>query len=101
MPTGQSQSKARVARLKERCLAAAPERRTAKIHVRIAPRLMAEVEAERELYAVRPRMTEVTVQLRWEGLAYRRSHRPDPVEQAKRARRRRGEPFVFDLDEPK
>jgi hypothetical protein len=76
-------------------LAAAPERRTAKIHVRVAPKLMAEVEAERALYATRPSMTEVTVQLLWEGLAFRRAHRPDPVEGAKRARRRRGEPFVF------
>jgi hypothetical protein len=91
MPTGHPKSQARVARLKARCLAAAPERRTARINVRVAPKLLAEVAAERALYAVRPSMTEVTVQLLQEGLAFRRLHRSPP-------RPPRGVPYPISLD---
>ena len=44
-----------------------------------------QMEAELDLYAVRPSKAEVITQLVIEGLAFRRMHRPPPPRPAKRA----------------
>ena len=73
MPHGVCTSPARLARLEAERLARAPYVRTSKWWVRITPTLAKQMEAELDLYAVRPSKAEVITQLVIEGLAFRRS----------------------------
>ena len=75
MPHGVCTSPARLARLEAERLARAPYVRTSKWWVRITPTLAKQMEAELDLYAVRPSKAEVITQLVIEGLAFRRMHR--------------------------
>jgi hypothetical protein len=85
---------ARLARLKAHYLAVAPDRRTAMLSIRIAPRLVAEIEAQRALYAERPSKAEVVTQLLEEAIALRRANRPRSSGAWKPAR---GAPFKIDI----
>ena len=86
MPHGVCTSPARLARLEAERLARAPYVRTSKWWVRITPTLAKQMEAELDLYAVRPSKAEVITQLVIEGLAFRRMHRSPPKPRpAKRA----------------
>jgi hypothetical protein len=94
-----STSPARNARLRAEFLAARPRRVTVQVFTRVTPATAAAIAAEVQLYAVRPSRSAVINQLIVEGLAFRRAHRPDPVAQARAAKRRRGEPFVIDVSD--
>jgi hypothetical protein len=59
--------------------------------------LAAAIEAELAFYAIRPSKAEVFGQLLLEGLLFRKANRTDPVERARRAKRRLGEPFHIDI----
>jgi hypothetical protein len=76
MPAGPWTPQARLARLRAERSARAPNVRTSKWWVRIAPTLAAQIESELQLYAVRPSKAEVVTQLVVEGLFFRRQHRP-------------------------
>jgi hypothetical protein len=68
MPRPYSNSPARIARLKAQRLAMRPYRRVARLHLWTTPTMIAEVETERAMYAVRPSRNEVANQLLQEGL---------------------------------
>jgi hypothetical protein len=55
-----------------------PYRRVARLNLWTTPTMIAELEAERRLYAVRPSRNEVANQLLEEGLVFRRMHRSSP-----------------------
>jgi hypothetical protein len=67
-----------MARVNAERLARAPYVRTRMFWFRLTPMLATQIEAERDLYAVRPSKAEVTIQLLEEGLAFRRMHRSPP-----------------------
>jgi hypothetical protein len=88
-----SSSPARMARVEAERLARAPHVRTSKWWVRITPTLAEQLEAERDLYDVRPSKAETISQLVTEGLMFRRMHRsPAKPKRPKRI------PFHIDLD---
>ena len=64
--------------------------------VRVTPTLAEQLEAERELYAVRPSNAEVVTQLVTEGLAFRRMHR-SPLKPKKSKPKRI--PFPIDMSD--
>ena len=73
-------------------LARAPHVRTRMFWFQLTPTLASQIEAERDLYAVRPSKSEVTIQLLEEGLAFRKMHRSPP----KRSRPKRT-PFPIEI----
>jgi hypothetical protein len=58
--------------------AAWPTFKSIQIWARVAPDFAAQLEAERDMYAVRPTKAAVVVQLLEEGLAFRKMNRAPP-----------------------
>jgi hypothetical protein len=69
-----------------------PTFKSVQIWANVTPDFAAQLEAERDLYAVRPSKAEVARQLLTEGLAFRKLHRSPP--RPKRAKR---VPFPIDI----
>ena len=72
--------------------AAWPSFKSCQIWARVPPDLAAQLEDERDLYAVRSSLSSVVGELIVEGLAFRKMHRSPP-----RAKRPKRVPFPIDI----
>lgn len=87
-----SSSAARIARVEAQRSADALNQLTKYVWYRVSPKLIAQLEAELDLYAKRPSKAELVRALLIEGLAFRQMHRSPP-----RLPRPRREPLPAEL----
>jgi hypothetical protein len=85
-------SPVRLARMKAAYEAAWPSFKSCQIWSFVTPDLAAQIEDERDLYAVRPSLSSVVGELIVEGLAFRKMHRSPP-----RPSRAKRVPFPIDI----
>jgi hypothetical protein len=78
-----SKSQVRLERLAAERAALAQSRRTVPFFMMVTRATAEAVEAERKLYAIAPSRSEVLRQLIFEGMLFRKMHRPAPPRPAK------------------